>query len=237
MLTAKAQEHQAQNSTNLPVVNQDVIEMLRAGISPAVVLTKIKTTTCRFDTSPSALVSLKEAGVPDELLMEMVRNPQGLLPPVEAAHTPELQPAPQPEQRRPFDDGLPEYGDISELRRMHRVFVIADDIDSENMLIRGLQTYDGLQVVGSPDKAEIFVAFTQGSEATRMQFGGLFSGTIDYRTKAQFIVFYQSEGGRKRIVWRETEDIQTSSGFSFSRPNELNVIRHFIKALRSTRGE
>jgi len=47
-------------------------------------------------------------------------------------------------------------------------------------------------------------------------------------------VYYKSETGRSR---QETEDIQTSSGLSFSRPNEVNVIRHFIKAMQKVRGE
>jgi hypothetical protein len=117
------------------------------------------------------------------------------------------------------------------------VFVIADDIDSQNIMVNALRQYDGLDVVASPERADLFVAFTQGSTATSIVPRGLFAGTIDHRTKAQFIVYYKSESGRSRIVWQETEDIQTSSGLTFSRPNEVNVIRHFIKAMKKIRGE
>jgi hypothetical protein len=58
-----------------PVVNADIVEMSRAGLLPAVLIAKIKNSQCKFDTSPSALVELKEAGVADDVLMEMVRNP------------------------------------------------------------------------------------------------------------------------------------------------------------------
>lgn len=64
-----------------PVTNKDISDMLRAGVAPDVILAKMKTSVCRFDTSPSALVGLKEAGVPDAVLMEMVRNPNGAPPP------------------------------------------------------------------------------------------------------------------------------------------------------------
>jgi hypothetical protein len=230
----------AQDSAEqLPVVNKDIAEMVKAGVSADVVIAKIKTSFCQFDTSPPALVSLKEAGVPDAVLLEMVRNPHGMQPAVERAParpTPPAEPPPREQSKAP-SDGLPEYGDISEIRRMHRVYVVADDIDSQSTLINSLRQYGGLQIVGSPDRAEVFITFGQGTSATAIQLRGLFAGTIDHRTKAQFIVFYRSENGRPRIVWQETEDIQTSSGITFSRPNEVNVSRHFVKALRKVRGE
>jgi hypothetical protein len=228
------------SSTTRPVLNADIIEMSRAGLLASVVIAKIKNSECKFDTSPSALVALKEAGVADEILLEMVRNPNGGAPSkVESAPSskPPVIAASQPEVKESPNDNLPEYGDISEIRKFRRVFVIADDIDSQNLMVNALRQYDGLDVVGSPDRADLFVAFSQGSTATSVVLRGLFPGTIDHRTKAQFIVYYKSESGRSRIVWQETEDIQSSSGLTLSRPNEVNVIRHFIKALKKIRGE
>lgn len=223
-----------------PVVNSDIVEMSRAGLAPAVLIAKIKSSQCKFDTSPLALVVLKEAGVADDVLMEMVRNPSGgsqpKAEPVVAPSSVVASPT-QPEVKERPSDNLPEYGDISEIRKFRRVFVIADDIDSQNIMINALRQYDGLDVVASPERADVFVAFTQGSTATSIVPRGLFAGTIDHRTKAQFVVYYKSESGRSRIVWQETEDIQTSSGLTFSRPNEVNVIRHFIKAMKKIRGE
>lgn len=231
----QAQERQEQQ----PVANKEIVEMVKAGLTAEIIIAKIKTSPCQFDTSPSALVSLKEAGVPDAVLLEMVRNPQGAQPIVEKPPAREPVPA-EPVARetpQPKSDGLPEYGHISEIRRMRRVYVVADDIDSQNLLVTSLSKYEGIQIVGSPERAEIFIAFGQGSAATSLKLWGYAAGTIDYRTKAQFIVFYRTETGRPRIVFQETEDIQTSSGWTFSRPNEVNVSRHFIKELRRARGE
>jgi hypothetical protein len=134
-------------------------------------------------------------------------------------------------------DGLPEYGDISEIRRMHKVYVIADDIDSQRRLVGELAGYEGVYAVGSPEEAEFFMAFGQKMEATSFVPRGFFAGTIDKNRKAQFIVYYRAPSGRHRIVHQETEDIQTSSGITFSRANEVNVVRHFIKAMKRERGE
>jgi|GEM_PF-2911094 len=236
-ITLSSSYAQDKGSNDSIIKNKDVTQMAQAGLSAEVILAKIRSSDCQFDTSPSSLVAMKEAGVPDDVLMEMVRNPNGR-PVVQKAPAPK--PIPTPEavvERQSPADNLPEYGDISEVRKMRSVFVIADDIDSQNLMVNALQQYDGFVVVGSPDRAEIFVAFTQGSAATSVVPRGLFAGTIDHRTKAQFIVYYKSETGRSRIVWQETEDIQTSSGLTFSRPNEVNVIRHFLKAVKKIRGE
>src|SRR6185503_20095259 len=147
-----------------PVVNADIVEMSRAGLLPTVLIAKIKTSQCKFDTSPSALVALKEAGVADDVLMEMVRNPIG-------GGSPKVEPIPapspafatinQPEVKERSNDNLPEYGDLSEIRKFRRVFVIADDIDSQNLMVNALRQYDGLDIVASPERADLFVAFTQ----------------------------------------------------------------------------
>ena len=224
---------QTKNSSESPIKNEDVIQMARAGLSAEVILEAIKKSLCKFDTSPSSIIAMKEAGVPDDVLMEMIRNPNGQ-PVIQVER--KVLPTPGAVVERPNPkDNLPEYGHISEIRKMRRVFVIADDIDSQNLLINTLRSYDGLQIVNSPERAEIFVGFTQGSTATGVVLRGLFSGTIDHRTKAQFVVYYKSETGRSRIVWQETEDTQSNSGLSLSRPNEVNVGKHFIKALKKVR--
>jgi hypothetical protein len=62
------QQEQAQP----PLVNKDVTEMLKAGLSMEVVIAKIKTSESKFDTSPAALQDLKNANVPDVVILAMV---------------------------------------------------------------------------------------------------------------------------------------------------------------------
>jgi hypothetical protein len=54
--------------------------MLKAGLSPDVVGTKIMNSECDFDTSPTALKELKQRGVPDSVIMEMVKAPHAPKP-------------------------------------------------------------------------------------------------------------------------------------------------------------
>jgi hypothetical protein len=54
--------------------NPDVLRMLESGLSPDVVVAKIKVSPVDFDTSPDALAELKKANVPEAVLLEMVRR-------------------------------------------------------------------------------------------------------------------------------------------------------------------
>src|ERR1700758_3841127 len=60
----------AQSST---LTNQDVLKMTKAGLSPGVMVDKISSQPCRFDTSTEALAGLKSAGVDDSVLSAMIR--------------------------------------------------------------------------------------------------------------------------------------------------------------------
>lgn len=58
-----------------PLSNEDVLGMLKAGLAPEVVVAKIKTSPCNFETSPATLESLKKAGVPTSVVVAMVEAP------------------------------------------------------------------------------------------------------------------------------------------------------------------
>lgn len=167
LLVAPSLARTQETASIRPLVNDDIVQLSRAGVIASIIMEKIKTSHCKFETSPSALVALKEAGVADEVLMEMVRNPNGLTPSPPPSVSPkpsgELKAESRVQEKPDAGDSLPEYGDISEIRRMRRIYVIADDIDSQNLLMCARQSYDGLDVVSSPDRAEIFVAFGQVS--------------------------------------------------------------------------
>jgi S1-C subfamily serine protease len=73
--TVAAQEPQ-------PLNNDDIVGLVKAGLSPALITTKIASAACHFDTSPAALQQLKAAGVPDDVLMAMVQAAPSVTPAV-----------------------------------------------------------------------------------------------------------------------------------------------------------
>jgi hypothetical protein len=62
------------------LTNSEIVEMVRAGLSQEVVLRKIGTANSKFDVSAAALIELKKAQVPDEVISAMIDR-QEILPP------------------------------------------------------------------------------------------------------------------------------------------------------------
>jgi hypothetical protein len=50
--------------------------MVKAVLSADTILAKIKATTCSFDTNPTTLKELKDAGVPENVILAMVQAPK-----------------------------------------------------------------------------------------------------------------------------------------------------------------
>jgi hypothetical protein len=80
--------------------NTDISEMSGAGLPAEVLIAKIKSSACAFDTAPISLKNLKASGVPDKVILAMIEAPVGqprTAAPVAAPTTPEASnSAPQP---------------------------------------------------------------------------------------------------------------------------------------------
>jgi hypothetical protein len=86
---------QAANTAQNPLANKDILEMHRAGLSPEVIIAKIKAGPSKFDTSPAAMKDLKSAGIPDNVILAMVEVPASTSQP--GAADPAAKPAPSGE--------------------------------------------------------------------------------------------------------------------------------------------
>jgi hypothetical protein len=59
------------------LTNADIVRMVQAKLGDDVIISEIKHSTCSFDTSPTALIKLKEAGVSDTVLEAMTEAARG----------------------------------------------------------------------------------------------------------------------------------------------------------------
>jgi hypothetical protein len=62
-------------ATELPLSNRDILNMRGMRLSDGVIISKIKTSKCDFDTSPLALQKLRAAGLPDQIILSMIQAP------------------------------------------------------------------------------------------------------------------------------------------------------------------
>ena len=61
--------------------NAAIVKMRTQRIGADVIVAKIQSSPCEFDTSPAALQKLKQAGVPDKVILAMVMAPSASAPP------------------------------------------------------------------------------------------------------------------------------------------------------------
>jgi hypothetical protein len=62
-------------TTTATLTNKDVVGLVQVGLSPEIIIAKIGSSRCEFDTSPDSLKALKTANVPDSVILAMVKSP------------------------------------------------------------------------------------------------------------------------------------------------------------------
>lgn len=72
-----SQDTQTPQGTVKPLTNANVLDMLNDDLSQEIVIDKIASSACEFDTSPAALKALKATNVPDAVILAMVQAPTG----------------------------------------------------------------------------------------------------------------------------------------------------------------
>jgi len=63
-----------QGPSPAPITYDDVIKMVQVKLADAVIVAKVKSSTCKFDTSTDALIRLKGAGISDVVLARLSHN-------------------------------------------------------------------------------------------------------------------------------------------------------------------
>ncbi len=63
------------HASQASLTNKDVLAMQNSGLGPEIIVAKIKSSICDFDTSPAALEQLRDAKLPDEIILAMVQAP------------------------------------------------------------------------------------------------------------------------------------------------------------------
>ena len=73
---ARAQEAakiiQPSQTAARPLGNADVLAMTKAALAPDVMISRIKSSACRFETTPAALAQLRSGGVPEAVILAML---------------------------------------------------------------------------------------------------------------------------------------------------------------------
>jgi hypothetical protein len=136
----------------------------------------------------------------------------------------------------------PEYGKLTELKDMHRVYVHSDDLDSRELIVTEIAKHSHLQVVGKIEDAEFFIFYGRSFfETGYSSFGGIFGGafgTVTTKTGAEVGEYYvftrgdklESGSYRPRIIWgKQNLKVIRGNPFVKTRLPSKDVTKKFLK--------
>jgi hypothetical protein len=148
-----------------------------------------------------------------------------------------------------INNSAPEYGSLSEIKNMRRVYVFSDDLESRGVILE-LGKGSQLQVVGKLEDAEFFIFYGRSFFDTGYSsFGGIFGGVfgnVATKNTAEVGEYYvlmrgdKLENGayRPRILWGK-QNLRVIRGNAFIKTKlpAKDVTKKFVKELQKARTE
>ena len=133
----------------------------------------------------------------------------------------------------------PEYGELKEIVKMHKVYVIIDNQEARKLILAELAKDPTLIVVGKKEDCEFGITMRWDTETTG---ASVYFSTVSRNTMtvAEYLVLLRGpideQGLRhQRIVWSTTKRQAWSSGITFNRAPAVNATREFLKVLKKER--
>lgn len=172
-------------SQQTPLTNKDIVDMVTGGIGEQLVIAKIRASPTNFDTSSSALVSLKASGLSDDVILAMINSQPG------TATT-------------PSEVAALELGDAVGLKK---VFVESDDARSQLEITKILKK-EGYLVVTDYKVAELVIKFDFDIRPINIGltpglFGGIYTSSTAEQKNGRFRVFVRSDSSEQLVYVKE----------------------------------
>jgi hypothetical protein len=126
-----------------------------------------------------------------------------------------------------FSQDLPEYGEINELAGKQKVYVASEEQASRKYIVNLLKK--DFTVVNSPEEAEFFLTYeVKASTESRGR-------QPSHYKRSEMVAYTLTNKQRKRILWSDDETFEQRGVMAFSAPNEYNLTKNFLKALKKAK--
>ncbi len=186
ILTVTAQE----KIDNTVLTNNDVIELVKSGLSESIILTKIKNSKCEFDTSSSKLVKLKENGISDSIINAMIEQSK-----------------PKEKTSATIDDiSADSKAGIDKAIGKMKVIIFCEDENSRIVLTENFQK-SGYAIVKQIEEAEMIITFTSKTKSVKFSTypgiggGGGLSSNAEYELGN--LKVYVQESSTKILIYEQ----------------------------------
>lgn len=218
-----------------PLINADIIQMVKSGFAENVILNAIQTNETQFNVSMNALFELKNAGVSQKII-EVMQSTIGKRQNQVSNSTSQKQQNTQPPSSNTKKSnlildarGLPVYGSISDIKGFNRIYISVENAQSRERITKALSKAPEYQIVNDPQDAQIFLEYKVLSRDVTVD-----RDDRDLRIKSQMSAVY-IKNNRRIIAWSDTVDHvrKTLGGIGWrSTHNEIKLTERFLKALK-----
>lgn len=211
---ATAQE----KSNNTVLTNESVIELIKAGLSEGIILTKIKNSKTEFDTSSSALMKLKENNVSDNVIMTML----------------EAKPKVADDTEKNKKSESSKIAEMKEAVGKRKIFLITEDEESRLELINKLKD-KGFSFVDNKNSAELIFELSYAEGSTQRK-AGIFKGgnETEYKTKIGKLVVKLNQNSNEYLVYAREYDYARAAntaaifGISAAPPKLRDQVKYYF---------
>lgn len=156
------------------LTNKDVVDLVKSGLSPEIVIAKIRASETAFDTSAEALKSLTTSGVPDSVVVAVIEKSQK----AEAANE------------------IPEQGTLADIVNLKKVYIFSDNLKSRDMIAKILKTA-GFQIVERIEMSDFVVRYDERTEDV-----GALTTRRDLKKYGTLkVVMSAADGKRLRLIY------------------------------------
>jgi hypothetical protein len=135
----------------------------------------------------------------------------------------------------------PEYGDITELKELHRVYIYTDDGQAYDRIAKELNKYKDLQVVEKISEAEFLIIFFSNRISAANYsvvnvdpgtgYGSINSKATEREIGIMKAVVPGSTPGSLRILWQA----EKGTRLRFGRDPEAKCAKEFVKQLKKVK--
>ena len=131
------------------LTNADVLEMVKSGLSPAVIAAKIRSSQTKFDTTTDGLKKLSESNVPDSIVVAMIERDEEQ----KKASSSEVK------ENTKFVDSFPEQGTLSDIKGLKNVYISCDDLKSRDRIVKELEKSKLFEIVDKIEDSDFVIKF------------------------------------------------------------------------------
>lgn len=140
------------------ITNENVIEMVKSGLSAEVIKAKIKSSEINFDTSTEALKKLSEANVPESVVVAMIEQEQS-----------QKQNAKQEKKdTSKVSDSIPEQGKLSDIVGKKKAYIFTTDLKARDIIIKEIGKKNSLEIVDKLEDSDFAIKYESWEETVNV---------------------------------------------------------------------